>query len=293
MAASQGQHGDETVAQRIRGVRNRVAPAELAVINCLLENYPMAGLMPVAQLAGNASVSAPTVLRLVGKLGFPGYAAFQKALRDEVSTRLFSPVDVYPEARAEGGAGTNALTRAQSVFLEGIQATFAHLDAAELERVIGLLADPQRQIVLLGGRFSAVLATHLGAYLTMLRPGVQVVGPHSGARIPAMIDVNKRTVAVVFDYRRYQKTTIDWGLEAARRGAHIVLITDQYLSPLATHAGSLLTNSATGLAPFDSMTSGFALVELMISLLAQKLGRTARTRLADFEALQRQKEDHG
>ena len=292
MTASSVGKADGTVAQRIRGVRDRVAPAELAVISNLLDNYPMAGLMPVAQLASNAGVSAPTVLRLVTKLGFPGYAAFQKALRSEVSQRLFSPVDVYPESAAGSGAreGSKALTLAQSAFIDGIKATFANLDSAELEGVVALLADVGRPVYLLGGRFSSVLATHLGAYLTMLRPDVQVIAPHSGAQIPAMIDIDKRSVVVVFDYRRYQHTTIDWGMQAVKRGAKLVLITDQYLSPLATHASLLLTNNATGLSPFDSMTSGFALVELIISQLAQKLGKSARARLTAFEAMQEQEE---
>ena len=281
-----------TVAQRIRGVRDRVAPAELAVITNLLDNYPMAGLMPVAQLASNAGVSAPTVLRLVTKLGFPGYAAFQKALRSEVSQRLFSPVDVYPETPAGSKAreGSKGLTAAQNAFTDGIKATFSQLDTSELERVIALLADQSRPVYLLGGRFSCVLATHLGAYMTMLRPGVQVIAPHTGAQIPAMIDIDERSVVLVFDYRRYQQTTIDWGLQAVKRRAKLILVTDQYLSPLATHAALLLTNNATGLSPFDSMTSGFALVELIISQLAQKLGKSARARLTAFEVMQESEE---
>ena len=58
----------------------------------LLANYPVAGLETIAQWAQRADVSGPTVLRLIGKLGFDSYAAFQSALRAELELRLQSPL---------------------------------------------------------------------------------------------------------------------------------------------------------------------------------------------------------
>ena len=78
-----------TVAERIRVVRNHLAPAELAVAKVILENYPTGGLVPIVQLATAAEVSAPTVLRLVSKLGFDGYGAFHETLRAEIHQRIF------------------------------------------------------------------------------------------------------------------------------------------------------------------------------------------------------------
>jgi DNA-binding MurR/RpiR family transcriptional regulator len=279
-----------TVAERIRVLRNHLAPAELAVANVLVESYPMAGLVPVMQLAAAAGVSAPTVLRFVGKLGFKGYGAFHKALRAEVQARIFSPVDVYPGTTGGGVGMETTLAQAQTAFLENIRSTFAHLDPRELASAVAALADVARPVLALGGRFSSVLATQLAGYLSMLRGGVHHAAPNSGARIAAMVDAGPETVAVVFDYRRYQQTSVDWGIEAAARGAYLIVITDQYLSPLAPHANSLLTTSTSALDPFDSMTGGFALTELLISEVARTLGTPARKRLSVFEKLQQEEE---
>ena len=70
-------HG--TVAERIRVVRNHLAPSELAVASAIIEGYPTSGLVPIAQIAAEAQVSGPTVLRLVNKLGFDGYAEVMAA----------------------------------------------------------------------------------------------------------------------------------------------------------------------------------------------------------------------
>jgi DNA-binding MurR/RpiR family transcriptional regulator len=279
-----------TVAERIRSVRNQLTPAELAVANRLLARYPMAGLIPIVQLAADANVSAPTVTRLVGKLGFSGYGSFHDALRAEVQARMFSPLDVYPGGGATAGEPGSAAARANAAYLACINATFLNLDPRDLDTSVAVLADQTRPVRIHGGRYSGVLATHLVAYLSMLRPGVLQVASNSGGRISAIVDVAPDTVVVVYDFRRYQKTSIEWGLAAAARGAHLIVVTDQFLSPLAPHATSLLTTSTTGLEPFDSMTGGFALTELLISEVARVVGEPARQRLSEIESLQMEEE---
>lgn len=277
-----------TVAERIRATRNRLAPAELAVVTALFENYPTAGLGPLSQLAGSANVSSPTVLRLITKLGFNGYGAFQESLRGEVQAKIFSPVDVYPNDGADAGA--LSLGEVKRLYIEGIHSTVNNLDSAELDAAIRALSDNQRNLVVMGGRFSSVLATQLVVYLKMLRPNVTSVQPESGPQLAALLDINEHSTAVVFDYRRYQHSSVDWGKHAVARGAQLILVTDQYLSPLAHHADILLTTSVQGLGPFDSMAHGFSLVELLISRVAAHIGEPAKLRLAEFERLQLEEE---
>ena len=138
----------------------------------------------------------------------------------------------------------------------------------------------------MGGRISAILATQLATYLSMLRKDVTHIASDGTERISALVDLKPRTVVVLFDFRHYQQSTLDWGLEAAKRRAHLILVTDQFLSPLASHATTLLTSSTKGLEPFDSMAGGFVLTELLISEVARALGSPARKRLGEFLALQ-------
>ncbi len=286
----------DTVAQRIRSARDKVAPAELSVVNYLLDHYPVGGLVPVAELAAKANVSPPTALRLVSKLGYPGYAAFQKALREEVSARLFSPAEVYPAQGSDGIDGSGgkspgkrhapARQTAEARFRDGMHDTYSRLSDEELDKTVAILSDLKRRIVLHGGRVSWVLAAHLGGYLSMLRPNIHVVGNDSGEQIRAMMDIDESSVAVIFDFRNYQHSSIEWGRDAKRRGARVILFSDRYLSPLAAVADTIMTTSVTGVGPFDSMTYSFSLVELIISLVALKLGPDARRRLKTFEEMQ-------
>ncbi|UNK39971.1 MurR/RpiR family transcriptional regulator (plasmid) [Shinella sp. H4-D48] len=282
MTAKEGVGG--TVSQRIRVLRDRLPPAELAVANSISDNYPMGGLMPVVQLAANAGTSPPTVVRFVRKLGFEGYPEFQEALRQEAQNRLFSPVGSYPDNRDFSGE-LSAVGQAQHVYLESIRNTFASLSDAEIANAVRLLCAPEHDIVVIGGRFSQVLAQQLYRYLSILRSEVRLSVPD----IHSLVDLRPSTVAVVFDFRRYQQTTINWGIEAINKGTKIILVTDQYLSPLASKATALLTASNKGPEPFDSMTAAFALTELLISETARMLGEPARNRLSEF--VQRQDDE--
>jgi DNA-binding MurR/RpiR family transcriptional regulator len=277
-------HG--TVAQRIRTLRNEARRAELKVLGRLLEDYPMAGLVPVVKLAADSGVSTATVLRVVGKLGFEGYAAFQSALRTEVAARLFSPGDVRPHPkRGKGGKPKerDVLFAVQKVFSDAIRSTFADIDKKELNKAVDLLADLNTSVVTIGGQFSSILAAHLGSNLTMMRPAVMSAGFRYGDRASVLVNIGAKSTVVVYDYRRYQKDTIEWAIEAKRRGAKIILITDLYLSPLASDADLVLVSDTKGVSPFDSMATGHMLTDLIISLVCEKLGRFAQARIREFE----------
>ena len=257
--------------------------SELAVSGELMSNYPVSGLVPIVQLAAKANVSAPTVTRLIAKLGYSGFAEFHQALRQEVQTRMFSPVDVYPSADAAIADGP-AMAKAR--YANTINSTFQNIDLRDVEAVVSKLSDASRPVTLLGGRYSHVLASHLGSYLAMLRPKVSICPDQSGARISSLVELDANSVVVVYDFRRYQMTSIDWGKAAAEHGAFLIVVTDQYLTPLSSTADALLTASSGGMGPFDSMVGAMAVNDMLISEVARVRGIDARDRLAEFEQLQ-------
>lgn len=269
---------EPTVVERIRRVRNDLAPAERRVVETLLAHYPMAGLGSVAQLAAAAGTSAPTVLRLLGKLGFDGYPAFRERLRGEVAARLFSSDDVYP------AAAEHPLGRAERAYAQNLRATFRDLDAAEFERAVAAVADPGTRVLVGGGRFSAVLAAHLAWYLQTLRADVVEVLPEAGHRARALLSVGADTLLVVFDYRPYQPDTSAFATAAAQLGAKVLLVCDRNLSPIAPGAELVLATAVDGPPPFASTVGGLMVVETLIGAVAGRLGAAARQRLAAFEA---------
>src|SRR5262245_3375015 len=96
-----------------------LTPAEMQIAQTLLADYPVSGLGTAASLAKRAGVSDPTVIRLVSKLGFDGFAAFQARLLGEVEAGLHSPVMMMgakqPTARGRSVAATYLHTVAAAI----------------------------------------------------------------------------------------------------------------------------------------------------------------------------------
>jgi DNA-binding MurR/RpiR family transcriptional regulator len=277
---------DVTVAERLRLQLRELTPAERKVARALMADYPVGGIEPIARLAAAAGVSAPTVVRLVSKLGFASYADFQQSLKSEVSARLCSPLEMHTR-RLAAQHGDDALRRAELLLCGGIQSSFDRLPPAEFDQAVRLLAEPRHSVSLIGGRFSSMLAEYLAAHLRILRPRVHMISAAGADRMMSILDVGRRDVLVAFDYRRYQHDTVRLALTAKEQGATVIAFTDPYLSPLSSHADVILTSSVQSPSPFDALTPAVALVEAVIAALVDRLGDVPRARMARFDALQR------
>lgn len=273
----------QSLANLVHERMRSLTAAERKVARVFLASYPIAGLETVAQLAQRAGASGPTVMRFVSKLGFDGYLEFQEALRHEVQEKLTSSLAQYPESGGQDLGGI--LQSSLSVFRAELDKSFAGISEAEFDAVVDMLADPRHSVWCTGGRFSQIFAFFLFAHLNMMRPGCRHVVAAPTPGWDELIDVNKRTVLVVFDYRRYQNSTIEFAKRAAEAGAQIVLFTDVWLSPVAEVSKHVITCTVQGPSPFDTMVPGLAVVEAVIAGLSVKLGAQAKPRIEALERL--------
>lgn len=273
----------ESLASLVHERMGELTAAERKVARVFLGSYPIAGLETTAQLAQRAGVSGPTVMRFVVRLGFEGYPEFQAALRDEVQEKLTSSLSQFGDGGGETVEGL--LQTSLRTLQDEIERSFAGIPQAEFDAVVDLLADPRYAILCTGGRFSQIFAYYLFAHLNMMRPRCRLVGAAPTPRWDELIDVGKRSVLVVFDYRRYQNSTIDFANRAHERGCPIVLFTDPWLSPVAEVARHVITSTVRGPSPFDTMVPALAVLETIIAGLTVKLSSQAKPRIAELERL--------
>jgi DNA-binding MurR/RpiR family transcriptional regulator len=149
------------------------------------------------------------------------------------------------------------------------------------ERAVDLIMDA-RQVNVLGGRFSRHVAAMLAGYLMQFRSGVSGLGALSAESFDALIDISKRDVLVVFDYRRYQANIVEFTRQASERGVRVILFTDPWLSPISAFADLTLTCPVEVDSPYDSLVGAVAQME---ALVAQVVARESGTmnRMEDLE----------
>ncbi|MDH5225709.1 MAG: SIS domain-containing protein, partial [Actinomycetota bacterium] len=147
-----------------------------------------------------------------------------------------------------------------------------------------LLADRKRRVWFVGGRFSQLVANYLCLQLRFLRPGCSIVGEEPERRVLDSLELSRRDVLCLFDYRRYQQDTVDAGKLAAERGAVVVAFTDPWLSPAVEYSRHVLISHADSASPFDSLLGAFALTELIAAKVVASLGDAGSARVAELEA---------
>ncbi|MEV8631923.1 MurR/RpiR family transcriptional regulator [Streptosporangium sp. NPDC051023] len=276
--------GFASVAERVRRGLAESSAGERLVARTLLANYPTAGLETAARLAERAGVSAPTVVRFVARLGFAGYRAFQQALRDEIEARRASPLTLAQQL-GDGIAPDSLRVTAGATFRQRLDESFAALSDSELEAVLVLLADQSRRVALIGGRYSHILAEYLDLHLRLLRPGTRVLDPRPESLAAFSVDVGRRDVVVVFDYRRYQRDIVEFARRAHDRGAKVVLFTDPWLSPASEVADLVIPVRVEAPSPFDSLVPALALVETVVAGVTARLGKAGEERLRQCEEI--------
>lgn len=273
-----------TVAQLTRDRLGELSAGERKVGRALLSAYPVAGLETAAELATRAGVSAPTVVRFVARLGFAGYPQLQRALMSEVHAQMGSPVRQYP-LQTEMPAGEDFLRFNAETHAGLIRRSFQDLPTSEFEAAVHLLCDESLRVHIIGGRFSHLLALYLTTHLQLLRTGAAAVPPDEFSRTALVADADRQDLLVVFDYRRHDPATVRLAQAMAEAGAHVLLLTDPWLSPAAAVAEVVLSSRVESPSPFDSLVPGVALVETLITAVVDQLGEGGRRRVEHMETV--------
>lgn len=274
---------EPSVAEAIRERLTSLTASERRAARALLANYPMLGLETVAEFSDRCGVSSPTILRFVSRLGFAHYADFQRRLRDEVEAQLKTPLSKAGPAVQSGDSPAHVAFAAAAA--ENIAETFRHMPQAEFEAVAALLADPKRPVHMLGGRFTDAIARYMTAHLRILRPGVHHVDGQPGNWRDRLVDIGRRDVLVVFDIRRYQEDLLAHAHAMTERQAAVVLITDQWLSPIARIALHVLPTRIQVPSAWDSSAALLVVAEALIAAVTTRNWATVKARIGALEQL--------
>lgn len=269
-----------TVAQIIHDAIDGMTPAERRVGRTLLARYPLLGLRTVADLAAEAGVSSPTVLRFVGRLGFENFAGFQDALHEELVEQFKSPL-----AKAAAISAVDPLDAISRTVMANIEATMASIPPSEISAVVDALADHRNAVFVTGGRFTDALARYLSTHLRLVRPGVQLVETARDARRDQLLDMPRGSVLVCFDIRRYDSDLAELVAVAVSRGVTVILVTDEWMSPVAVQAAHVLAAHVEVPSIWDSNSALMTVVEVILAGVTRSSWESTTERLHTLEEL--------
>lgn len=251
----------------------RLTPTQRRIAHSLVEHAAKAAYLSAAEVADLAGVSQPSVTRFATALGYSGYPALRRELRELTGGET--------EPAPEGNAMQLAV-RGETAHLERLHDQLARLD--DIERAAALLVD-SRPLPVLGLRAAAPLAGYFGYFAAKVHPDVRVLDG-GGSPLLDRLDQARAAgagamLAVVLP--RYPREALEAITEARNVGYAIVAITDSVVSPVAELADVVLPAAVGTRLVFDLHTGPMAMAMVLLQAMCDAAPELAQRRLEEFE----------
>jgi DNA-binding MurR/RpiR family transcriptional regulator len=272
-----------SVAETVRAHGGLLTPAERRIATVVLDSPQIVGFGTVADLADEADAGAATVVRFANKLGYDGFVGLQRAVRRDLSGQLRPAAERIREQRQ----GLDHVRDHAAIEQANVAITLTDIDTSATRAVVTRLADERSDVLVLSGAASLGVAMQFVIELSQLRPGVALLdgNPVDVARRLAL--TGRPPTIVAIDIRRYDRWVVDTVRLASERGAWVVAVTDNVLSPLASVADHAFLVAAESPGPFDSHVGTLALLDVLVVGVAGADRDRATERLDRQESLWR------
>ncbi|MET7640387.1 MurR/RpiR family transcriptional regulator [Streptomyces sp. NPDC005438] len=255
----------------------RLTPTQRRIAHCLVRQAGEAPFLSSVELAELAGVSQPSVTRFAVALGFDGYPALRRHLRENAPER-----DVDPE---EGSDGHNEYQQAVLAEIDNLRQLATLLaEPAPVSRAGQLLA-ASRPLPVLGLRAASAQARGFGYFAAKVHPDVRVLD-EGGSMLVDRLNACVRagaTALLCFALPRHPRECAEALHHARAQGLRVVTVADSAFAPVA-HPDDLLLPAAvgTGLA-FDTPCAPMLLGRVLLEAMCDNLP-DAQARLEDFDA---------
>ncbi|GAB2597848.1 MurR/RpiR family transcriptional regulator [Streptomyces capparidis] len=256
---------------------HRLTPTQRRIAHCLVRRAAEAPFLSSVEVAELAGVSQPSVTRFAVAMGFDGYPALRRALREAVPQPA-------PAAEDAGEAARNEFQQA------------VHAEMENLRQLAELLADPgpvtragrilagSRPLPVLGLRAAAAQARGFAYFAAKVHPDVRLLD-EGGSMLADRLDQARyagATALLCFALPRHPREVTE-GLRYAREaGLRVVTVADSTFTPVAAHSDLLLPAAVgTGLV-FDTACAPMMLGRVLLEAMCDHLP-DAQSRLETFD----------
>nr|WP_223187958.1 MurR/RpiR family transcriptional regulator [Streptomyces sp. CBMA29] len=253
---------------------HRLTPTQRRIAHCLVRKAAQAPYLSSVEVAELAGVSQPSVTRFAVALGFDGYPALRRRLRE------VAPAPAEPET-----AAYNEYQQAVHAEIENLRHLAELLgDTGPATRAGAVLA-ASRPLPVLGLRAAGAQARGFAYFAAKVHPDVRLLD-EGGTMLADRLDAAVRagaTALLCFALPRHPREVVDALAHARAAGLTVVTVADSAFAPVAAHTDLLLPAAVgTGLA-FDTACAPMLLGRVLLESMCDALP-DAQARLEEFDA---------
>ncbi len=253
----------------------RLTPTQRRIAHCLVEHAQKAAYLSAAEVADLAGVSQPSVTRFAIALGYEGYPALRRVLRELTAAGDGTHVGDHNAMQLAVAAEAEHLGR--------LRDQLTRLD--DVCRAADLLVN-SRPLPVLGLRSAAPLAGYFGYFAGKIHPDVRVLDA-GGTNLLDRLDQARTAGAgamLAMVLPRYPRESLEALREAKALGYAVVAITDSAVSPVAELADVVLPAAVGTRLVFDLHTGPMAMAMVLLQAMCDADPEPVQRRLEEFEA---------
>ncbi|MFC7548039.1 MurR/RpiR family transcriptional regulator [Plantactinospora sp. GCM10030261] len=254
----------------------RLTPTQRRIAHSLARHATAAGYLSAAEVAELSGVSQPSVTRFAMALGYDGYPALRRRLRE--LTVGAQPVTAVV-------AGDNPLQRAIRIEVDNLHQLADRLGDPERVTRAGALLAASRPLPVLGLRAAAPLAAYFAYFAAKVHPDVRVLdtgGSLLADRLDQVVAAGASALLAIV-LPRYPREAVEALREARDAGLGVLVITDSPVSPAAEHADLVLPAPVGAQLVFDLHAAPMAMAMALLQAICDATPGEAQRRLEEFD----------
>jgi DNA-binding MurR/RpiR family transcriptional regulator len=280
--AGPGQHRGDLLAL-LKSSLPKLSRGQKHLAEYVLRNYQEVAFMGVTEVANATGVSPAAVVRFATALKFDGYPGFQRAVHDIIRWELSQGERL--SATLKNIPSSNIADRILDREYQNLAALKKQLDMKRLARVTQELGCA-KAVVIVGFRASTTLAYYLWYNLRKIRKSVELfTNPGSVTLEDLALTSYSQVVFVLITFPQYSQELLDIAALIQRSGFRSIGISNNELSPLVPLCDVALYAEVTEISFTDFYAAPVALLNALITNVAETIGGDALKRLDAFDAI--------
>ncbi|MDE1175835.1 MAG: MurR/RpiR family transcriptional regulator [Edaphobacter sp.] len=242
----------------------KLSPKRRDLIQTLLQDPRTYVLLSVRAVAARLDTDPATIVRVVQRMGFANYRAFQNYLHDlSISNATsFDGMQAASESSAHSGDFEHHMQATLQQDVRNLNALRASLDMNRLKALARRMHTAKRCLIL-GGDLAENLVHYLAYHLSII--GLPV---HTATTVGRSIHITrsfgKNDLVLAISFRRGLRHTVDGMKRARSNGAYCVGITGTYISPIARYADEFFIAPIESQSFIDSYVAPIALANQIL-----------------------------
>lgn len=253
---------------RIDMNRDRFSKGQKRIANYIEEHYDEAAFMTASKLGEIVGVSESTVVRFATEIGYDGYPYLQKAMQEMIRDKLTSIQRIEVTTGRIGDK--DVLESVLNQDIDKIKRTIEEISREDFEKAVDAIINAEH-IYIFGVKSASYIASFLGYYLDLMFGNVILLNTTSKTtNYEKLFRITDKDVMIGISFPRYSTMAVDAMSFAQKRGTHVVAITDSMVSPLVSHADSILIARSDIASIVDSLVAPLSLINALIVAMVIK-----------------------